>query len=429
MSSMRSLVAVVFGSVLIAASITAIAHPPGFDPLGDLPGNRFLSEAFGISKDADSVVGTSIAANGYLRAFRWQEGAGMSGLGVPIPGNYRESIAYATNADGSVAVGYAFNSTGGLPFEAPFRWTPGGGMQLLSGIPANTIYGVAYDTSFSGNVVAGSLTGYLIPGNTTPVTRGFRWLTTTGFTLIPPLGNCYSDSEARGVSSNGSVVVGGTYNANCDYEAFRWTPAGGTVGLGDLPGNFFSSKALGTNSNGSVVVGRGTGVNGFEAFRWTSSGGMSGLGRLPGNQYSYANATSDAGNVVVGYCTPPNQSGLSTAFIWYEGRGMFTVHDLLHRRGIHDADGWLLLEATDVDADGALIVGYGINPSGAWEGWRASIPVCFADFNADHSVDDFDYFDFLNAFNLNAPEADYNQDGNVDDFDYFDFLNDFFAGC
>ncbi|MBL8764800.1 MAG: hypothetical protein JNM07_11075 [Phycisphaerae bacterium] len=54
---------------------------------------------------------------------------------------------------------------------------------------------------------------------------------------------------------------------------------------------------------------------------------------------------------------------------------------------------------------------------------------CRADYNGDTSVDDFDYFDFLNDFFSMAAAADYNGDTSVDDFDYFDFLNDFFWGC
>ncbi|MBL8765316.1 MAG: hypothetical protein JNM07_13715 [Phycisphaerae bacterium] len=54
---------------------------------------------------------------------------------------------------------------------------------------------------------------------------------------------------------------------------------------------------------------------------------------------------------------------------------------------------------------------------------------CPADFNGDTSVDDFDFFDFLNAFNANNASADFNGDTAVDDFDYFDFLNALFGGC
>ncbi|MBL8765063.1 MAG: hypothetical protein JNM07_12420 [Phycisphaerae bacterium] len=59
----------------------------------------------------------------------------------------------------------------------------------------------------------------------------------------------------------------------------------------------------------------------------------------------------------------------------------------------------------------------------------ASIPDCVPDFNHDGSVDDFDYFDFLNALFAEKAIADWNADGVLDDFDLFDFLNDFFGGC
>ncbi|MBL8764595.1 MAG: matrixin family metalloprotease [Phycisphaerae bacterium] len=55
--------------------------------------------------------------------------------------------------------------------------------------------------------------------------------------------------------------------------------------------------------------------------------------------------------------------------------------------------------------------------------------LCKADYNGDTSVDDFDFFDFLNDFNANAIAADYNGDTSVDDFDFFDFLNDFNTPC
>ncbi|MBL8765059.1 MAG: alpha/beta fold hydrolase [Phycisphaerae bacterium] len=53
---------------------------------------------------------------------------------------------------------------------------------------------------------------------------------------------------------------------------------------------------------------------------------------------------------------------------------------------------------------------------------------CPADFNNDGSVDDFDLFDFLNAFYAGDPAADYNADLFIDDFDFFDILNDLYTG-
>jgi hypothetical protein len=52
---------------------------------------------------------------------------------------------------------------------------------------------------------------------------------------------------------------------------------------------------------------------------------------------------------------------------------------------------------------------------------------CPGDWNGDTSVDDFDFFDFLNDFNNN--NADFNGDTSTDDFDFFDFMNAFNTPC
>ena len=70
-----------------------------------------------------------------------------------------------------------------------------------------------------------------------------------------PAGRAFS--QARGVSNDGSVVVGLASSASGD-EAFRWTTGGGMVGLGDLAGGGFASDATGVSASGSVVVGTGS---------------------------------------------------------------------------------------------------------------------------------------------------------------------------
>ncbi|MBL8763506.1 MAG: SGNH/GDSL hydrolase family protein [Phycisphaerae bacterium] len=54
---------------------------------------------------------------------------------------------------------------------------------------------------------------------------------------------------------------------------------------------------------------------------------------------------------------------------------------------------------------------------------------CRGDFNLDGVLDDFDLFDYLNAFFGGDVVADFDFDGSLDDFDLFDFLNAFNAGC
>ena len=60
-------------------------------------------------------------------------------------------------------------------------------------------------------------------------------------------------------------------------------------------------------------------------------------------------------------------------------------------------------------------------------------PICPADFNADGSVDFFDYDDFVNCFEggtcPTGRTADFNDDGSTDFFDYDDFVVAFEQTC
>lgn len=96
------------------------------------------------------------------------------------------------------------------------------------------------------------------------------------------------------------------------------------VGLGDLDGGIFDSTARDVSGDGSVIVGRG--------------------------------ATD------VGY----------SAFVWYDGYGMYDLREALTEAGA-DLTGWILREAYGVSEDGSVIVGWGINPQGKAEAWRAEL--------------------------------------------------------
>jgi probable HAF family extracellular repeat protein len=112
-------------------------------------------------------------------------------------------------------------------------------------------------------------------------------------------------SEARGVSADGSVVVGWAKNAAGQQRAFRWTAAGGMQDLGTLPGGDWS-EALGVSADGSVVVGSARNAAGQRAFRWTAAGGMEDLNityahlLTDGSELYRANAISPDGRYIVG---------------------------------------------------------------------------------------------------------------------------------
>ena len=113
-----------------------------------------------------------------------------------------------------------------------------------------------------------------------------------------PRGN---SSAAYAVSADGVVVGMATYydNISGNYyrRAFRWTASGGMQNLGTLGGT--QSEARGVSADGSVVVGWASNAAGLRrAFRW-QKGVMQDLGTL-GVNFSGANGVSADGAVVVG---------------------------------------------------------------------------------------------------------------------------------
>ena len=151
---------------------------------------------------------------------------------------------------------------------------------ILPGMLASSAWGVSSD----GSVVVGGNDG-------ASGSKAFRWTSGDGMVGLDA-SNSYS--WAYDVNSDGSVVVGVS-----EGKAFRWTSGNGLVGLGTVPDDSYSS-AYGISSNGSVIVGYSGSASVNEAFRWTSGSGMVGLGALPGYNDSRAYGVSGEGSVVVG---------------------------------------------------------------------------------------------------------------------------------
>lgn len=204
-------------------------------PLGALPGGAW-SEAFDVSADGSVIVGTSRAPfGGEDRPFRWTAAGGMVGIGVPS-GN-----AYAVSADGAVIVGDAGRHA--------FRWDAAGGVALL---PAPFLASWASDVSGDGSVVVG---GRLIPSGLGfgkgPKSQGVENLRWGSGEPMPLWGSgTWGGPDLRThVSADGRVVVGATAG-----QAARWTADRGVHGLGVMPGHE-GSEARGVSADGSLVVG------------------------------------------------------------------------------------------------------------------------------------------------------------------------------
>ena len=354
-----------------------------FVSLGDLPGGSFESAARDVSADGSVVVGTSVIAGAQpaeliYEAFRWHADTGLTGLG-DLPGGQIASFATAVSADGRVVVGESSSTASDCCDEA-FRWSLETGLTPLGDLPGgyDHLQSSAQDASADGSVVVGM-------GSSAKSINGepFRWTNETNLNPVLNLSQSFILSTALGVSADGSVIVGRQPAAN-GVEAYRWTAGTGAVGLDGQNDRFQSSEATSVSADGLVVVGRGastrlpeiTTIPIFgdpslmtEAFCWTQSSGLVGLGIRPGGDFSIANDVSADGSVVVGIGSGNSQH---TALVWTSVNGWENIADLLSQSGI-DLDGWKLEEATGISANGTIVVGYGTNPDGNTEAWRADL--------------------------------------------------------
>jgi probable HAF family extracellular repeat protein len=343
-------------SVAVSLLPATQAQTASFTGLGDVPGGDFDSHAYSVSADGSVVVGKGKTVNGDA-AFRWTEADGLVSLG-DLPGGDVVSRATFTSADGAVVVGESQSARG---LEA-FRWTEEDGLVGLGVLPgANFFFSRALSVSADGSVVVGesqSPEGF----------QAFRWEdgVMTGLGDLP---GGFFFSQAYTVSTDGTVIAGQSNSSN-GPEAFRWTEDGGMVGLGDLPGGTYFSVVYSASADGEVLAGWGQSAEGIEAFRW-EDGVMTGLGDLPGSFFfSVALATSLDGSAVVGYSEAEPQG--YHAFLWTEADGMRNLNEILEDDYGLDLTGWRLSLAYDISDDGTTIVGYGRNPAGQTEAWRAS---------------------------------------------------------
>lgn len=235
-------------------------------PVGLLPGANF-STGFAISGDGRSVVGASGTWGTPFQAYRLERGSSSPLIGLgDLPGGRFASQAFAVSRDGGVVVG--FGEVDG-PISRGFRWTSATGMVELRVLPGNnlsTAFGISRDgrtaVGYSGDTTTFRFEPTAWTPNGTPRALGLL---------------AGSFGRANDVSDNG-VVVGASSSPNTSgpffTEATRWTASGGPSGLGDLPGGDFFSTAEAVSADGAVIVGASFTEAGLEAFLWTERTGM-----------------------------------------------------------------------------------------------------------------------------------------------------------
>src|SRR5579871_5359848 len=364
----RRIAAPAGATLLILASLSdaLLAQQASFQVIPTPPAYGSNVQAVGVSADGSVIIGEYFVstgqdctiAGGCTRTFRWTAAAGAQDLGLIFAKS--SALAYGASADGSQIVGAAYDL---ISFSRAFIWSPVIGMQDLG-----THIFTNDSTHSESEAYAMSPTGAIIAGRADPNTKSFpQALQFTAepahFSFLETLAGDNLQSDVRAVSADGAVLVGNAYDSTFQPHAIRWK--GGEPQ--DIGGNDDSNYAA--SSDGSVVVG----TSNLLAFRWTEATGLQSLGSLSPNGESFALAVSADGSVVVGTSTPPSGGGPSRAIRWTAKNGLEDLNTVLANLGVN-TNGWQLVFANGMSADGRVIVGLAENSSGVNVVYLAVVP-------------------------------------------------------
>lgn len=309
---------------------------------GSVPNVRFQQAPNGIagmSADGRTVLFkvTNDAINsGTAQPLLW-DGRTATLISMPSPG--APMAVNGLSADGTAIIGSVQQG-----ITHGWIWKSGQWIDLGSLDPAQPSYGNGI--SGDGSVA----TGVSYDANGNP--HAFFW-NSGGMSDITPFGA--TNSYGSKVSRDGSTIIGGYDNAGPVY-AFRWQN-GSSVDLGNLGGD--GTWATLVNFDGSVVAGYSTtasnGLGESHSFRWTQGNGIADL-NIAGQDNSTPNAMDRLGETIVGSY---RDLGGTHAYRWSVATGMVAL----------DQTG-RFSEALGVNSDGTVTVGRVEVTPGTYSGMR-----------------------------------------------------------
>ena len=236
------------------------------DFIGPTPGGRAGSVfTQGISDDGSIIVGYCFGGSTVGQVgFRWTNATGAVAL-PHLSATSQYSEAYAISGDGSTIIGTSRNDDSRT---VAARWTSSG-VSFVGDLPGGHVNGSAAGVSPDGSVIVGSSSSEA-SGET--FHEAFRWRQADGMQPLGLLGRQLSHAED--VSADGSVIVGHSGGGG-DHYAFIWTPADGMRDLstyladaGVNVGTWRFDLAQGVSDDGLTIVGIGRRTPSFnqEAF-------------------------------------------------------------------------------------------------------------------------------------------------------------------
>lgn len=175
--------------------------------------DALLSSGYGTSDDGRVVVGLGWDGCSYARAFRWEEGSGMTDLGS-LTG--RSTRANEVSGDGRVVVGWDTGATGQ---RIGAKWVDGR-QELIQG-PSGRPVGEAHGTNRDGAVIVGGACDIFMV-----VPNAWTWTAATGVTcssVVPPSWAPQKPYQAIMFNtSEDGRVIGGSLSFGLDAESVVW---------------------------------------------------------------------------------------------------------------------------------------------------------------------------------------------------------------
>lgn len=370
-------------------STLSYAQKYSFQWLENLPGTAGTSRAYAISDNGDVVTGASWKNTG-PQAVIWDSN-GVTSLG-DLANFVDDSGSYGLNSDGSVIVGATRSSIGRESFI--FQNNEMIGLGFLG--EGSIMYSYANDISDNGMVI----------GQSVDINGYHAFYFENELLPLPHFEGPYS--MAISTTKNGEYIVGASSNLMGTLYAVRWINKSGPYRLG--PDISSVANAISENEH---IVGRANFDDRPEAFLWTTQNGMQRLGNFGGEIGSTAWAVTSDGAKIVGNGSVESRE---EAFIWDQENGMRSLQQILENNCVVLEGVNYLYSARGISADGAYIIGNGVDLNGKVRAYKIHLPIheIPTDVNDDGLVDLNDLTIFVSAFGSCIGDLEFNPDCDTD---------------
>jgi hypothetical protein len=173
-------------------------------------------------------------------------------------------------------------------------------------------------------------------------TIALRWTKASGWQALDD-----APSVAIGISGDGHRTYGWRAQLGTERRGAVWEDGVVRANVSAQAGEF-----VGANRAATILLGIDRGAS-PAAWRWTPSAGRTPVTAAP----TRFNASDDHGNRFAGVAGSGAQR---VAMIWTRARGVERLRDFLAATAIDVPEGWTLLAATALSADGHRIGGFGL---------------------------------------------------------------------